>query len=204
MRAIHDRPSTTAATDRRRKDFMQEYGWMQDFPGSADDGVRCLLGTLAVWLGTDGAAETLAEIGTVADEAARNGEGSSLLADLACGWLTGGEALDTLAQIHAASLALTAIAEHAPAHITAEDPVSAVLAWLADPGVLDVLSEISAASVRFASLTGASEREIADGVAAWQGTSCARTTLARISTLTAALAKVAGQMSADEGICRSS
>jgi hypothetical protein len=185
-------------TDNHWRNTVPDYNWMAALPVSAPEDVRFLIETLTVWLGTDDAAAQLADVCTVASDAAWYTGGPSPLADLACGWLSAGQSLDTLAEIHAASLALAAIATSVPAHIRDEDPVSpAVLTWLTAPDILDVLGEISAVCVRLASLTYASDREIAEWVTAWQSTDAARMTLARVSALTSALASVAEEMSAE-------
>jgi hypothetical protein len=186
-------------TDHHRKDTMHDYDWMAPLPASAPADVRFWIETLAEYLGTDGAAEQMDEMGAVASEAASYESGPSPLAQLACGWLSTGQSLETLAEIHAFSLAVMAIAQDAGSHLTATDAVTrAVLPFIAAPDALDVVGEISAGCVELATLAGTSDREIAEWVITWQTSGIGRTVLTRIAALFSLLADVADEITADE------
>lgn len=188
-------------TDNHWRNTMPDYDWMAPLPASAPADARLFIETLAVWLGTDDAAEQMDEINAGAADAARHTAGPSHLAELACGFLSSGQSLDTFAEIHAASLAWMAVAQDAAEHLTADDKVTrALLPWIAAPDTLDVLGEITAVCAHAASLAGASDREITDWVTAWQSTEIGRTVLARIAALASVLAGLAREMATDDGV----
>jgi hypothetical protein len=163
--------------------------------------LRFWIETLAVWLGTDGAAEQMDEINAVAIEAVWYEGGPSHLAELTCGWLQAGESFGSLAQLHGFALALTAITQNAAEHLTANDSVTGALRpWIAAPDALEVLGEFSALCVKLATLAGDSDREITDWVTAWQTSDAARTLLGRIAALASVLAGLAEEMATDDGV----
>jgi len=200
MREPSDNPfANPESTDHHRKDTMHDYDWLAPLPASAPADVRFWIETLAEYLATDGAAEQMDEINAMAVEAAWYESGPSQLARLACGWLSAGQSLDILAEIHAFSLAVTAIAQDAGSDLTATDAVTrAVLPFIAAPDALEVVGEISAGCVKLATLAGASDREITKWVTTWQTSDIGRTVLTRIAALSCLLADVADEFTADE------
>ena len=200
MRELFDNPFVNPeTTDHHRKDTMHDYDWLAPLPASAPADVRFWIETLAEYLATDGAAEQMDEINAIAVEAAWYESGPSQLAQLACGWLSAGQSLDILAEIHAISLAVTAIAQETVEHLTVNDAVTrAVLPWIAAPDTFDVVGEISAGCVKLATLAGTSDREITDWVTTWQTSDIGRTVLTRIAALSCLLADVADEITADE------
>lgn len=203
MREPADNPfSSPAITDHHWKDTMPEYNWMKPLPdpSSASADVRFWIETLALWLGTDGAAEQMDEIHAVASEAVWYEGGPSNLAGLVCGWLSSAESFGTLAHLHGFTLALSVISQDAAEHLTADDSVTrALLPWIAAPDALEVLGEASALCVKLATLAGASDQEITEWVTSWQTSDAARTLLGRIAAPASVLAGLAEEIITDTG-----